>query len=158
MSIVWLLSLSLLVAKIYEQHEQLHNCVSVSNERYKGTLLWLIKVWKKNFPEWTMSIQSCRNAASVPMHHLRPAIWRHIWRHTVEKSQTNVTNVIIHPLSQAIWADIWKNTVGKSWTNATSVTTNPLAQVIWADIWKFTVEISLMNATSVNILHLRQVI
>ena len=28
--------------------------------------------------------------------------WGHIWRHTVEKSQTSATNVIMHPITQAI--------------------------------------------------------
>ena len=32
-----------------------------------------------------------------------------IWKHTVEKSLTNVTNVTFPPLGQAIWGCIWKH-------------------------------------------------
>ena len=53
---------------------------------------------------------------------LRQAIWEHIWKCTVEKSQTNATNATLHPLRQAIWGHIWKPTEAKSYTNAPSVT------------------------------------
>ena len=35
------------------------------------------------------------------------AIWGYIWKHTVEKSQTNVTDVTMPLLMQAIWGDTW---------------------------------------------------
>ena len=40
---------------------------------------------------------------------LRLAIWRHIWKRIVEKSQTNAANVTFPFLRQAIWRDIWQN-------------------------------------------------
>ena len=39
---------------------------------------------------------------------LKHAIWGHIWKCTVEKSQTNATNVTMHLLRQEIWGHIWK--------------------------------------------------
>ena len=74
------------------------------------------------------------------MHRPMQVLWRHIWKHTVEKSQTNATSVIMHPLRQAIWGHIWERTAEKSQTNATSVTMHPLRQVVWGDIWEHTVE------------------
>ena len=35
------------------------------------------------------------------------ALWRHIWRRIVEKSQINAANVIMYPLVQALWRDIY---------------------------------------------------
>ena len=40
---------------------------------------------------------------SIILHLLGQAIWGDIWRHTVEKRQTNATNVTMHPLREAIW-------------------------------------------------------
>ena len=65
----------------------------------------------------------------------RQAIWGHIWKHTVEKSQTNATDVTLHPLRQAIWEHIWRRTVEKNQINATCVTMHPLRH-----IWKHTVQ------------------
>ena len=39
------------------------------------------------------------------------AIWRLIWIHTVENSQTNAISVTLHPQRQAIWGNIWKHTL-----------------------------------------------
>ena len=86
----------------------------------------------------------------------RQAIWGHIWKHTVEKNQTNATNATMQPLRQATWRDIWKHTVEKSPTNATSVSMRPFRQAIWRHIWKHTVEKSQTNATSVTMQLLRQ--
>ena len=36
---------------------------------------------------------------------------RHIWKRTVDNSQTNASNVNMHLLMQAIWGDIWKRTM-----------------------------------------------
>ena len=74
------------------------------------------------------------------MYPLMEDIWGHIWKRTVEKSQTNATNATMPPLVQTIWGNIWKHTVGKSQTNATSVTLHHLGQAIWEHIWKRTVE------------------
>ena len=52
----------------------------------------------------------------------KQSIWRNVWKHTVEKSQTNATNETMHPLGQAIWGDIWKDTVEKIQRNVTNVT------------------------------------
>ena len=71
---------------------------------------------------------------------LEQAIWGHIWKRTVEKSQTNATSVIMHPLEQEVWGDIWKRTVEKSHTIATSVAMHPPVQTNWGCIWEHTVE------------------
>ena len=60
----------------------------------------------------------------------------HIWKPTVEKSQTNATNVILHPRMQALWEHIWKLTVEKSQTNATIVTLPLHGQNSWQYTWK----------------------
>ena len=65
---------------------------------------------------------------------LGQAIWGHIWKRTVDKSQTSATNVTMHLLVQAIWEDIWRLTVEKSQTNATSVILGPHWRAIWWDI------------------------
>ena len=78
------------------------------------------------------------------------AIWGHIWKLTVEKSQINATNVTLHLLRQAIWGDIWKHTVEKSQINATNVTLHPHRQAIWSDIWKYIVEKSQASATNLD--------
>ena len=54
------------------------------------------------------------------MHPLRQAPWKFIWKHTVEKSQTNATNVTMHLLRQAIWGDLLKYTVENLPKNATN--------------------------------------
>ena len=92
------------------------------------------------------------------MHLLMQAIWGNIWKHTVEKSQTNATSATMHLLRQAIWGSIWKLTVEKSQTNAASVTLHLLIQAIWGNIWKYTVEKSQTNATSATMHPLRQAI
>ena len=56
------------------------------------------------------------------MHLLMQALWGHILKHTLEKSQTNATSVSMHPMMQAIWGYIWKRTVEKNQTYATNVT------------------------------------
>ena len=84
------------------------------------------------------------------MHPFRQAIWRHIWRRTVEKKHTNAINVIMHPLRQAIWRHIWKHTVEKKQTNATSVTLHPFKQAVWRNIWEHTVEKSQTNVAFVK--------
>ena len=63
-----------------------------------------------------------------------------IWKHTLEKNQTNATSVIMPLLRQANWGDIWKCTAEKSHTNAISVIMHRLRQATWGDIWKRTVE------------------
>ena len=60
---------------------------------------------------------------------------KHLKTHNGEK-QKNAVSVTLHPLTQALWKDIWKYTVEKSQTNATSVIINPLGQAIWAHINK----------------------
>ena len=95
------------------------------------------------------------------MHPLWQAISGDIWKHTVEKSQTNVTkwlciltdtqfeyrdkntqwrkakiNVTLPHLRQAIW----KHIAEKSQTNATNVIMPLLRQAIWGHIWKCTAE------------------
>ena len=77
---------------------------------------------------------------NATMHLLGQPIWGHIWKGTVEKSQTNATDVTLLLFGQAIWGDIWKRTVEKSQTNATNVTMHLLRQAIWRHIWKRTVE------------------
>ena len=86
------------------------------------------------------------------------ALWGHIWKCTVEKSQTNATSVTLPLLGQTFWRHIWKHTLEKSRTNATSVISCLLMQAIWEDIWKYTVEKSQTNATSVTLHHLGQTV
>ena len=74
------------------------------------------------------------------MHPLMNPNWRHIWKHTVEKSQTYATNATMHCLRQTLWGHILKDTVEKNQTNAASVTLPALIQVLWGDIWKCTAE------------------
>ena len=84
--------------------------------------------------------EKSKNVNNVTLHLIACSVWGIIWKHTVEKNQTNATSVTLHPLMQAIWGSIWKHTVEKNQTNATSVTLHPLMQVIWGRIWKHTVE------------------
>ena len=42
----------------------------------------------------------------------------------MEISQTSATNVNMHPLGQAIWGDIWKHTLEKTQTDATNATSS----------------------------------
>ena len=77
------------------------------------------------------------------------ALWRIIWKHTLEKSQTNAISVTLHSLRLSIWRDIWKRTVEKSHTNATNVTMLPLRHAIWGSIWIHT----LLKSKSCNLCH-----
>ena len=81
-----------------------------------------------------------RNVTYVTLHPPGQTIWGHIWKRTLEKSQTNATNVTMHPHTQAIWGHIWKHTAVKSQTTATNVTLPHLGQAIWEDIWWHTIE------------------
>ena len=54
-----------------------------------------------------------------------------------KKSQTNVSNVTMHMKMQLIRGHIWKHTVQKSYTNLTSVTLPPLGQTLWQNIRKY---------------------
>ena len=54
------------------------------------------------------------NATSVIMNLLRNAIWRLLWKYTVEKSQTNATNVAMPPLNQINRKNVGKCTVDKN--------------------------------------------
>ena len=85
------------------------------------------------------------------LHPLGQAVWEHIWKHTVEKNQTNATNATLLLFRQAIWEGIWKHTVGKSQINATNATMHLLMQARWEYIWKCTVEKSQRNATNVTL-------
>ena len=70
------------------------------------------------------------------MHPLMHTIWGHTWRHTGEKSLSNVINATINFHRQAIWENIWKLTVEKSQTNATIVTLPLHGQNSWQYTWK----------------------
>ena len=74
------------------------------------------------------------------MHLPMKALWRHILKDTLEKSQTNPTSLTLHPLRNTFWGDIWEHTAEKSRTNAISVTMHLLRQAIWGVIWRRTVE------------------
>ena len=124
--------------------------------------------------------ESQTNVTNATMHLLGQAIWVHIQKHTLEKSQNKCSqcdfafsragdlrrhlkthsgeksykcNQCDFASSYAkFWEHIWKRTVGKRQTNATSATMPSLMQAIWGSIWKCIVEKSQTNATSV-ILH-----
>ena len=111
---------------------------------------------QKRLWQWHKLAWSQRSATSVTLHLLRPIEeWRDIWKHTVDKSQTNVSSVIMPPLMHTIWGHIWKHTVDKSQTNATYVALHLNRQAIWGHIWKHTGDKSQVNATSVT-LHLQR--
>ena len=84
------------------------------------------------------------------MHLPMKALWRHILKDTLEKSQTNPTSLTLHPLRNTFWGDIWEHTAEKSRTNAISVTMHLLRQAIWGVIWRRTVEKNQTNSTIVT--------
>ena len=131
---------------------------------------------KQMQPMWlcllTFENTQCRKIKQ--MQSMWQAISGDIWKHTVEKSQTNVTkwlciltdtqfeyrdkntqwrkakiNVTLPHLRQAIW----KHIAEKSQTNATNVIMPLLRQAIWGHIWKHTAGKSQTNATYDVILH-----
>ena len=55
------------------------------------------------FLKKTGTVVKSKNTTNVTMQ----AIWRHIWKRTVEKSQTNAASVTLHPIMQTIWEGIW---------------------------------------------------
>ena len=61
-------------------------------------------------------------AIDVTLHPRMQAIWRHIWKPIMVKSQTNATNTTMYPFMHVIWGHIWKCTVEKSQTIVTNVT------------------------------------
>ena len=75
--------------------------------------------------------------------------WGKQFEDTFENPQTNATKNMIMPFPlQAVWGHIWKRTVVKSQTNATSVTMPLLVQVFWGHICKRTVGKRQTNATN----------
>ena len=79
-----------------------------------------------------------KSATSVTTLLLGPTILGHIWKHTVEKSQTNVTNVTTPLLRKAISGHIWKRTVEKSHTNVTTSTLSFFSERSFEDKFKNT--------------------
>ena len=77
-----------------------------------------------------------RNVTYVTLHPPGQTIWGHIWKRTLEKSQTNATNVTMPLLGQAIRGHILRCTVEKSQTNATNGTMPALILVHWGNMWK----------------------
>ena len=67
---------------------------------------------KLNYPRTTAIARGVKSRQSI-LHLFKQAIWGHIWKCKVEKSQTDATSVIMQPLMQAIWGPIWKHTVAK---------------------------------------------
>ena len=57
-------------------------------------------------------------------------LMRHLATHTGEKTQ-KCTNVTLHPLMQALWKHIWKYTLEKSRTKATSASLTAPIQALW---------------------------
>ena len=80
----------------------------------------------------------------------RQAIWGHILKSTVEKSQTNATSVTLHALIEVLYGDISKHTVEKNWTNAISVTLCLVGRITWGHTWKSTQEENRTNAANVT--------
>ena len=63
-----------------------------------------------------------------------PSAFRpHLITHNGEKSK-NVNNVTLHLIACSVWGIIWKHTVEKNQTNATSVISHPSSQIIWRSI------------------------
>ena len=90
------------------------------------------------------------NKCNLTLHPFMHIFWGHIWKCTVEKSQTNATSVTLHPFMYMFCGHILKCTVDKSQTNATSVTLNPFMHMFWGHILKCTVDKSQTNAASVT--------
>ena len=44
------------------------------------------------------------------MNFLKQLFWRHIWKYTSEKTETNATSVNLDIFENAIWGNIYKNT------------------------------------------------
>ena len=90
------------------------------------------------------------NANSVILYPTRQEIWGDIWKHAVEKSQTQVTSAIICPLVHTIWGLIWKHIVEKlnKWNQCEYAYKQ--MQTIWGHIWKHTVDKSYTNVTGVT--------
>ena len=85
--------------------------------------------------QWREVKQMC------PMRHCRP--FENLFENTQwKKKQTNANSVILYLIRQEIWGDIWKHTVEKSQTNVTSVITHlhPLVHIIWGLIWEHRME------------------
>ena len=57
-------------------------------------------------------------------------LMRHLATHTGEKTQ-KCTNVTLHPLMQALWKHIWKYTLEKSRTKAASASLTAPIQALW---------------------------
>ena len=69
-------------------------------------------IWGKPFEDSFENTQRRKvktNAANATMHSLGQAIWGHIGKRTMEKSQKNITSVTLHPLQQVV-GGLFENT------------------------------------------------
>ena len=60
---------------------------------------------------WKRSGEKLKKCDRCDLHHFRRAIWTAIWKHTVEKSQTNITNLTLHIFVQTHRGVISKHTM-----------------------------------------------
>ena len=79
------------------------------------------------------------NTGSRSLHPHRQAIWGHMWKYTVEKSQTNATSATTHALIQVLWGDIWKDTM-IDWLG-----TNRPSWRLLQNIWRSKMSISIFH-------------
>ena len=122
--------------------------------------VWLCRkaIWRGIYKCTVEKSFQCNQWINVTIHPQTQEIWGYIWKYIVEKSQTNATNVILPLLGDAVWGQLKKQTLEKCQTNANNVTLHSQRQAIWGDIWKHRVEKSQTDATSVTLHPLRQTI
>lgn len=90
----------------------LHQLIDWQNNTAPWTLLVTRHLMRKSLnwlPGWPLASTDLLLLWAL----LGLAIWWHIWKCTLVKSQTNVISVIMHPLRQTKWKDIWKHTARK---------------------------------------------
>ena len=112
--------------------------------------------WQRFFSK---NCRNCKTAVNVTMLPLRrQAIWEHIWKHTVEKSQMNATNgqpKMMHRSSSRtghLSTRLITHSEEKP-EKCNQCYLYSIRQAIWGDIFKDSVEKSQTNVTSV-IIHL----
>ena len=100
---------------------------------HSGEVKQMQPMWLCLFPGTQFKEKSQTNVTNVTMH-----IYRRLKKHS-EENQTSATSVILYPIRQEIWGHIWKHTVEKSYTNVTGVTLPPLGQTLDLDWNLYTV-------------------
>ena len=106
--------------------------------------LWLCILLCKCFED---TLENTQRRNIEQMHPLMPALWGHIWKPTVKKSQTNAASVIMHPFTHP-FEDTFENGHRR---NATSVIMYPPSQAIWGGVLKHTCDYAPSHAYFKNL-------